>query len=143
MIDDFGAIASYLITGANVHDSVPYILLTRKCRVPYKTALADAAYYTKFIMEYEEARNHRTIIDENIRNNKDPNAIPEKTPEEKLEYNKRQKVEQTNSTVKSLFISKDFHYRGKRLKTQLEISIFLFNFKRLTEPSLGKALQVA
>ena len=124
MTDDYGAICSYIITGANVHDSRVSIPLKVKCPIPYIYSVEDKGYDSKKIRQYAAMTGHKAIID--CRNTKNLSHMNEF---EKDLYKNRTSVERTNSEFKICFLPKDLPFRGKRLKFQMVIALFLYNMK--------------
>ena len=128
MTDDYGAVCSFIITGANVHDSRVSIPLKLKCPIPYLYSVEDKGYDSDKIREYADMTDHKAIID--CRKTKKLSHMREF---EKELYKNRTSVERTNSELKSCFLPKDLSFRGKRLKFQMGIALFLLNMKRLKE----------
>ena len=144
LCDDYGVIVAYEITGANVNDQRLFVPLTRACPVDYKYVLADKGYFNQFNELYEENRNHIAIIDKKNTDKKEKDDNSNKlTPEEYEHYKHRTKIERAFGEMKECFFSKDCHLQGKRLKFQFEISLFLYNVKRLQEVKAKQLANVA
>ena len=130
LADDNGCIAAYEITGANVADSAVSIALKKKCPIDYLYTVEDKGYDSPKLRNYADDTGHVAIIDR--RNDTNCSKMP---PFHREVYKKRTTVERSNGELKECFLPKDLHYRSSRLRFQFEISIFLFNMKRLQETS--------
>ena len=128
MTDDYGAVCSYIITGANVHDSRVSIPLKVKCPIPYLYSVEDKGYDSQKIRDYATMTGHKAVIDSKFTKN-----MSHMDEFEKNLYRNRTSVERTNSEFKSCFLPKDLAFKGNRLKFQMGIALFLYNMKRLKE----------
>lgn len=122
LADDNGMIASYLITGASVHDSKVAIYLM-KCFPYFCYALMDKGYVSREIEDFCTDAGHMAIID---RRSNQKGQLSEREAEI---YKKRTTVERSNSSFKECFLPPRLRFRGRRFTFAIETAALLHNTK--------------
>lgn len=122
LADDNGMIASYLITGASVHDSKVAIYLM-KCFPSFCYALMDKGYVSNEIEDFCSDAGHMAIIDRRS------NQKEQLSPRVAEIYRKRTTVERSNSSFKECFLPPRLRFRARRFRFAIATAALMHNAK--------------
>jgi len=142
-ITDAGIPVSFVVTGANVHDSqaaIPLEAMT-EARVTYLYSLMDAAYDADAITTFITERGRIPIIDRNTRRN-DTRAPFD--PATKRRFAVRSTVERANAYLKDWLLSSQCFVRGiKKVSFQMLCGVLCLAALKILQyfivPSLAKS----
>jgi len=134
-VNDIGIPISYVLTGANVHDSqlaIPMEKLTsEKCTFLY--SLMDAAYDADSIHSYIISQGRVPIIDNNKRRSEPVKFDPAK----KVRFKIRSTVERCNSHLKDWLFGGDIFVKGhKKVFQMLSLGILCLTAMKILQYQL-------